>query len=158
MPNVGLEPTTATPDGFEPSVSTVPPIRQMVPGTGLEPATVRFLKPVCLPFSTPRHLAPAYGFEPQRTVLETVMLPLHQADKNKLAAEPTIVCSLRLRGKLNPTPESLASPDRYFFSWSTRRDSNPQPADYKSAALPVKATSAGVVWTRDSRSRPERGE
>src|SRR5690606_3233431 len=27
-------------------------------------------------------------------------------------------------------------------TWSRRQDSNPQPADYKSAALPVKATAA----------------
>ena len=79
VPNVGLEPTIATPDGFEPSVSTIPPIRHLVSGAGLEPAAVRGLSPVCLPISTPRHLAQAAGFEPTRTVLETVMLPLHQA-------------------------------------------------------------------------------
>ena len=38
----------------------------------------------------------------------------------------------------------LAVPDSSSY-WSWRRESNPQPADYKSAALPLSHTSEGTV-------------
>lgn len=57
------------------------------------------------------------GFEPANDGVKVRYLTawLHPYMKGKWAAEPTTACSLKLRGKLNLTPESLALPIRNFF-------------------------------------------
>ena len=47
-----------------------------------------------------------------------------------------------------------ANPD----PWSTRRDSNPQPAAYKAAALPIELREQVWSGSGTSRPRPKRGE
>ena len=47
-----------------------------------------------------------------------------------------------------------------FGTWSNRRESNPQPTDYKSVALPIELRQriVGAPWGRFSLNRPQGGE